>query len=208
VEASLTAFCNLQDIHKHISVAKAYERDAEFLLESARVNGHPLSTTSPWKSIYVESLQLRRSLNEKKAQNVNSLYMMAKFFIEDLCSVDPQSVNYSVSSVLETAIAFRLGLTEKEKIVSTLTEIANEEVAGKVWHMIDNYFCKKLLEASKTSSVAMPLDAEAETTSTSTANLIIVDQEKQKCIRPLGEDHLPGNLACQVIHLKDNITVI
>lgn len=159
--------------HKDIAVAKAYELDAAFLLESARMNGLPLPTVSSWKPIYVESLQLGRSLNERTAKNMTSLYLMSKHFLEELCGVDPKSVNYSVSQILDLALEYQPGLTDKEKLHNSLLEISDEATASKLWTLINDYVCGKIIESQQTNCSLITDTLDNETISEKQPNSTI-----------------------------------
>ena len=108
--------------HSDINSAKKYERDAMYLLESSKINGISMaSCISKWKPIYVENLQLGRSINEKSARHFKPLYYLAKDFLEGVCQVDPLSVNFSIPYVLDLALAYKKGRTSAEKLTDWIS---------------------------------------------------------------------------------------
>jgi hypothetical protein len=85
--------------HKDILTAKKYERDAKYLLEVSKINGFSLKGTgSSWKPIYIESVQLGRSIGERTATTKSLLELATDWLSKS--TISPTSVNFSVSYVL------------------------------------------------------------------------------------------------------------
>ncbi len=88
--------------HSDINTAKKYERDAKYLLEVAKINGFALKgTVSIWKPIFIESVQLGRSIGERTATTKSLLELATNWLAKS--SMTPTSVNFSVSYVLESS---------------------------------------------------------------------------------------------------------
>ena len=101
---------NIADImpsarHKSIKEAQGYQRDAQFQLEIAKVNGLELGgVVSKWRPNFCSNLQLGRQLNSKRRIIGNDLFGLADRYIKVICGMPPDNPNYSIISVVEASL--------------------------------------------------------------------------------------------------------
>ena len=187
--------------HKDIITAKKYERDARYLLAACELNGISLQgTVSKWTPVLVESLQLGRAINERNSRNIESLWKVSTFWLEEMCYLSRSSLNWSISYALETALSYQRQKTSIEAVThwleSNLRPGANKE---EILTLIGDYAKSQVLEAMGTAASG-DTDTSADTTNTGTVVIptgnvqVVVEssESKTKRKRKSGDNDLDG----------------
>ena len=124
--------------HLDILSAQRYAQDAAALLHLAQINGQT-GTVSPWQSIYIQNIQIARSLNQQGSRNSQPIHVLAQYFLVNLCGVDVNCVNYSIHYIMEQVWDFQGTKSVKEKISDWIGENAEGANPNDLWNLVEDY---------------------------------------------------------------------
>jgi hypothetical protein len=107
--------------HKTLKNAIKYKKDADFLLELAKHNNDEFAIRiSKFKSIYVENFQLGSAINELGSYDFKPLDELAVHFIEQLCGVNRDSLQFSIPYTWDKVIVLLLNVRWSDSLRQNL----------------------------------------------------------------------------------------
>jgi hypothetical protein len=202
--------------HKDILSAKKYERDARYQLEASRLNGFAFSgSVSPWKTIYVQDLQLGRSISERGAAGYRSLYSVSKHFVEGLCGMGLESLNFSINVIVQAALDYQREQTTIEKLHGWLQSHAPTAPLSQFTTLIDDYAKAKVIAAisapAEVETIGPPVHMHLQPEEPRDEVPVIADAStvdrtgpKGKRKRNAGENDLCGRLSIKTLKTGNN----
>ena len=103
--------------HSDLKSAQKYSLDSKYLWHLAKENNSPFAhTMGKFRPIFAKSEQLGRCLNEQGSLHYQPVFMLANNFLTNLCRIEKNSLNFSISYVFEKAFSYNCTSSLMEQI--------------------------------------------------------------------------------------------
>jgi hypothetical protein len=151
--------------HSDINTAKNYERDAVAMKHLAIASGEAFPLT-PFKSIFVENVQVASTLTARVARGFSSLYESSRIFVEETLNFNRADIGFSISRCIQTAVNYKAPKSNIQQLKDFFTPLfgphVSKELQEESFTQIERYVQLQVKESIASNSTKRQIEKVQE----------------------------------------------